>query len=61
MKKMVNDMEETQITYKIKKMRVGEEQRIIPARLYPVFAEDGEESPSFLALKQLLEESNTKD
>ena len=40
---MVNDMEETKITYKIKKMRVGEEQRIIPARLYPVFAEDGEE------------------
>ena len=40
---MVNDMEETQITYKIQKMRVGEEQRIIPARLYPVFGEDGEE------------------
>ena len=36
-------MEETKITHKIKKMRVGEEQRIIPARLYPVFAEDGEE------------------
>ena len=43
MKKMVNDMEGTQITYKIKKMRVGEKQRIIPARLYPVFTEDGEE------------------
>ena len=40
---MVNDMEETKITYKIKKMRVGEEQRVIPAMYYPVFSEDDEE------------------
>lgn len=40
---MVKDMEKNKITYNIKKTRVGEEQRVIPAMYYPVFFEDDEE------------------
>ena len=43
MKKTVNDMEETQITYKIKKMRVGEHVNSASTKYYPVFSENDEE------------------